>query len=440
MPISCDLTRTQLAAQTPVYDKIFLQDYKPLDSALIGRHQTEAWTDGTGDTHVFDRIQIGQPNLTTSWQRIDAGECAASVCKPPGQFVSFGTTRNSYFKEQFQLRSQPWCLTQLRHTTNPQAQIAEIMRGLKKIPEMYMTDWIQVHAFDFNTSVQVCDSSFPTFTPNRSINTAGQLVTLILGNDNLLPTSELTWPYLQYLTNGILQLNGYYEAGSGLPMGMYNLITDPRVWFKLTNGMDALKDMMALQDPDQASILYKVGYGVQKPFGNLVPTLMPANQIRFERVSPGVLQRVFPYINTATTTGIRRIPNPAWINARYGLSFIWHPKAIKIWTPSFGKIHPTVPSINSSFYGQWQFVNPQGLIQVNNTDGTTCTENNDDQRWFYWLCDLEQGFQYMYPELIMPILHLIDGSGKDCTINQPVCGTAPQYVTQDYTDNPTQCS
>ena len=99
-----------------------------------------------------------------------------------------------------------------------------------------------------------------------------------------------------------------------------------------------------------------------------------------------------------------------------------------------------VPSINSSFYGQWQFVNPQGLIQVANTDGTTCTENNDDQRWFYWLCDLEQGFQYMYPELIMPILHLIDGSGKDCTINQPVCGTAPQYVTQDYTDNPVQCT
>jgi hypothetical protein len=67
MAISCDLTRTQLAAQTPVYDKIFLQDYKPLDSALIGRHQTESWTDGTGDTHVFDRIQIGQPNLTNSW-------------------------------------------------------------------------------------------------------------------------------------------------------------------------------------------------------------------------------------------------------------------------------------------------------------------------------------------------------------------------------------
>jgi hypothetical protein len=34
--------------------------------------------------------------------------------------------------------------------------------------------------------------------------------------------------------------------------------------------MDALKDMMALTDPDQ-DILYKIGYGVQRPFGNIAP-------------------------------------------------------------------------------------------------------------------------------------------------------------------------
>lgn len=438
MAISCSTFRTNLAAQTPVYDKIFLPDFKPMDSPVIGRHETQAWQDGTGDTHVFDRIHVGQPNLTQSWQRIDAGECAAAVCSPPSKFVAFGTERNTYFKEQFQLRSQPFCMTQLRHQTNPQDQIAEIYKVLKKIPEMYMTDWMQVHAFDFAPTVQIADNDFPTFTPNRGINVAGQLVTINLGNDNLLPQSQLTWPYLNYLTT-LLGLEGYYEGGSGLAMGMYNLITDPRVWFKLTNGMDSMKDMMALTDTDQASQLFKIGYGVQKPFGNIAPTLTNMNQIRFQRSGAGTLSRVFPYINVTTTTGIKRRVNPAWVNARYALSFLWHPKAIKIWTPTFGKIHPQIPSVNSSFYGQWQFVNNQGLIQLNNTDGTTCTENNDDQRWFYWLVDLEQGFQYKYPEWIMPILHLIDGSGKDCMVNDPVCGDIPQYVSQDYNDNPSQC-
>lgn len=434
--IDCNKFRTNLARQTPVYDKIFLPDFKPLDSPVLGRHQSGPWTDGTGDTHVFDRIHIGQPNLTEQWQRIDAGECASAVCSPPSQFVSFGTERNSYFKEQFQLRSQPFCLTQLRHQTNPQDQIAEIYKGLKKIPEMYLTDWLQVHAVDFSPEVQIADNDFPTFVPIRGTNTAGQLVTINLGNDNNLPQSQLTWPYLNYLTT-ILGLQGY-ATESGLPEGMFNLITHSRTWFKLTNGMDAIKDMMAIQNPQQASPLYKIGLGVQKPFGNIAPTLNE-QQIRFQRQGAGLLSRVFPYINVATTTGIKRIPNPAWVNARYALSFLWHPAAIKIWNPSFGKIHPQVPSINSSFYGMWQFVNSQGVLQIQNTDGTTCTVNNDDQRYFYWLVDLEQGFQYKYPELIMPILHLIDGSGKDCMVNDPVCGDAPQYVEQDYSDDPEQC-
>lgn len=434
MANSCDYLRTNLALQTPVYDQMFLKEIKPMDSPVIGRHQTETWQDGTGDTHFFDRIHVGQPDLTNSWQRIDAGECE-DACSPPRVHVAFGTERSSYFKEQIRLVSQLFCMTQLRHSTKPGAQIAEIYRSLKKIPEIYTTDFLRVHAVDKHTTLQICGADFGTVTLDGT-NTAGQLTTIELGGAGNLPTSELTFPYLDYLTTN-LQLEGY-GTESGLPDGMYNLITDPRVWFKLTNGNQALKEMMALGDPQSASPLYKIGQGVQKPFGNIVPTL-DKQQIRFQHMGGGVLNRVFPYINVATTTGIKRQVNPAWVNARYGLSFLWHPRAIKVWTPSFTRVHETMPSINTSFYGKWNFVNPQGVIQYEMPDGTVCTKNNDEQLWFYWLCALELGFQYMYPELIMPILHLIDGSGKDCTVDAPVCGDAPQYVDQDYSDDPTVC-
>ena len=441
MADSCNNLRTNLAAQTPVYDETFLQDWKPLDSPLMGRHLTEVWKLGTGDTHLSDRIEIGQPDLQNQWQRISATECE-NACNPPRVNVSYGTTRGSHYMEQMRLQSQLFCLTQLRYNTKPSEQITRIMNGLKKIPEMYTTDFLRVHAVDMAPTVQIASDDFQTMTPDATApgNITGQLTTIDVGSAANLPQSQLTWPYLNYLTT-ILGLEGYTEAGSGLPMGMFNLVTDPRAWFLLTNGNESMKDMMALADPSQASPLYKIGQGVQKPFGNIAPTLdkLP---IRFQLMSGGsggLLNRVQEYYNVATTTGIKRVVNPAWVKARYQLSFLWHPKAIKLFTPDFKKIHEKVPTVNSALFGKWSFINPQGLIQYEMPDGTTCTKNNDEQLWFYWLSAMELGFQYMYPELIMPILHLVDGSGFNATVNAPVCGDAPQYVAQDYSNDPTVC-
>ncbi|HUV12669.1 MAG TPA: hypothetical protein VMY18_03435 [Acidobacteriota bacterium] len=447
MADSCNNLRTNLASQTLVFDEMFLKDWKPLDSPYMGRHQTEVWKQGTGDTHHQDKIEIGQPDLTHRWQRIDAGECE-DACSPPRVNVSFGTTRDSYYMEQFRLQSQLFCLTQLRYNTRPGEQIAKIYSGLKKIPQTYTSEFLRVHAFDKSSAVKICsadlmdpdDDFVPDIQPDdgSAPNISGQLTTIVLDS---LPTSELTFSYLDYITTG-LGLDGYAE-GSGVPDGMVNLITDPRCWFKLTNGNPSMKEMMALGDPQSASPLYKIGQGVQKPFGNLVPTL-DKQPIRFQVLSGTTLNRVYPYYNVAADTGVRRVKNPAWINARYQLSFIWHPKAIRLFTPDFKKMHEMVPSVNSALFGSWKFINPQGVIQYEMPDalngaGTACTKNNDEQMWFYWLSALELGFKYEYSEWIVPILHLVDGSGKDSTVDSPVCGSAPEYVEQVYGNDPVVC-
>jgi hypothetical protein len=428
-----------LAARTPVYDEDFLYDWKPLDSPVMGRHQTEVWKQGTGGTHISDTIEIGQPDLNQQWQRIDSGECQ-DACNPPSVTVSYGTKRGEHYMEQMRINSGLFCLTQLRHNTQPSEQITRIMSGLKKIPEMYNTDFLQVHAVDQAPSVAIASAGFPTWTPIRGTNTSGQLTTIDLGSAALLPQSQLTFPMMNYWTT-TLGLNGYSEAGSGLGDGIYNLITDPYSWFKMTNGAESMKDMMALTDAQQASPLYKVGQGIQKPFGNIAPTLnkMP---IRFQLMSGGsggLLNRVYPYFNVAATTGIMRIPNPAYIQARYQLSFIWHPKAIKIWTPDFKKMADKVPTVNSAMYGQWQLINNQGLLRYTQPDGTVCDKDNTDQVWFYWRSAMELGFQYMYPELMLPILHQVDGSGFNTAPNDPACGSAPAYTAQNYYDSPQYC-
>ena len=72
MSASCDFLRTNLAAQTPVYDERFLEDYKPFDATFAGRHNTKNWTMGSGDTHIYDQINVGFPNLQSDWQTISA--------------------------------------------------------------------------------------------------------------------------------------------------------------------------------------------------------------------------------------------------------------------------------------------------------------------------------------------------------------------------------
>lgn len=447
MADSCTYFRTNLAEQTPVFDKVFLPNFTPFDSAVMGRHETGVWQMGTGDTHQFDTITVGQPNLQNRWKRVNAGlsstgadpqgDCV-DACTVPRVFVGGGSKRSDYFPEELDLQSQLFCLTQLEHSTRPSEQITEWYSKIKKLPEFYTSDFLRVHATDRNTVIQVASMpSFPTLTPNPDPggNISGMLTTINMTASGL-PTSRLTWPYLNYLS-AKLQLAGYHEADSGLPRGMYNLITDDRTWFNLTNGNPQMKNMMALTSPRQASPLYKIGYGIDEPFGNIAPTI-DGRQIRFQ-ASGNILYRVEPYINQSATTGTEPVENPAWINARYGLSFLWHPKAIKLFTKDASKIHPMIPSVNNGMYGKWQIIN-DGVLIVQQPDGTECTLKNDDRKKFYWLVQMYLAFQYKYPKFIYPIIHLLDGSGKDCSTDDPVCGDPPQYVAQDYSNNPEVCT
>jgi len=435
-----------MASLTPVYDELFLRDWSAVGSAYVGKHESEVWKLGTGDTHISNRITLGYPNLMSPKQRISAASCT-DACNPPSSQVSFGSVQGEHYMDQWVVNSQPFCLTQLRYNTRPQEQATMIINGLKKIPKMHVNNYIRTRAFTQSPSVEIAGpltSSIPsTFTPNVGVNVDAEMSVIDLGSAAALPTSQLTFPYLDYITTKV-GLRGYHEKPSGLGAGMYNLITSDRAWFKLTNGNDSMKNMMALPDPQSASPLYKVGQGIQKPFGNYAPSLdeVPA---RFQWLGSGVgsgglLQQIQPFVNISGTTGTQQIPNPIWINAKFELGFVWHPSAVKIFSPDFKKIHPLVPSINTGMFGQWRFVNDPGAMIYTNPDGTTCTYDNVDQNYFYWRVRFEMGFQYLEPYFVLPILYQIDGSGLGSIANDPTCLATPAYVAYDPSDNPVRCT
>lgn len=438
MAISCSKIRTNLARQTPVYDEVFLEDFisDMVNEPFMGRHQTETWTDGK-DQITYDKISVEQPDYLTAWKRRDGSECATGACDPPRTFVGYGTTRDTAFMEQIILNSQPFCLDQLRTIPNLSGQIAMIYKVLRQIPMGFNGDFLRTRFLSYHDTLQIAGSSFNTLAVTTA-NTAPNLVTLNLGSNALLPTSELTWPILQYYGQ-LLGMRGYDEK-SGLAKGMRNLVTHSRTYFKLVGDNPEIRSMLHLVGVKDVSPLYQMGTGVNAdPFGNFAPTF-DEKQVRFQNSGSGLLQRVLPYLNTPATTGEKPIVNTAWFNARYALSYILHPQAAVLYTPAPKKIHELIPTVNSAMWGQWDFKNPDGTITIPQKDGTTCTKNNDLQWWFYWLCYLEAGFRYNQRDLVMPILHLIDGAGKDCIVDSPVCGSAPLYVQQDYTGGPDVCT
>lgn len=448
MPVSgaanCDTLRSNFARQTPVFDETFLNDYisDMVNEPFIGRHQTETWRDGAA-SRFFDKIHVQQPNYLDPWGRrgstgvgiygdsvTSGADCTTGLCNPPRTLVGYGTTRDSYFMENRLLQSQPFCLDDLRNIPHVGKQVSEIYKVLRQMPMAFVGDYLRTRLFAYHDTVQICGSAFGTYTPTAATCDPA-LSTVQLNGADALPTSELTWNILQYYTQ-LVGMKGY-DKQSGLAAGMRNLLTHSRTYHKLVGMNPEIRSQLHLVGVKDVSPLYKMGTGINAdPFGPIAPTF-DEKQVRFQHAGNGMLIRVLPYLNDPATSGEKPILNNGWFNARYGLSYILHPQASTLLTPQPKKIHEMVPSVNSAMWGSWDFINNKGIIQWTQSDGNTCQQNNDLQWWFYWLCYLEAGLKYEQRDLVLPILHLIDGAGKDCVVDSPVCGDAPEYDSE-YSD------
>lgn len=442
MGISCSQLNTALAAQTPVYSEKFLKDFisDMPGMPFVGRHQTEIWPDGAS-TIVFDKVHVGQPNYNQQWNVRSGTNCANTL--PTSTYVAWGTTRDSYYTESLNLFSQLMSLDQLRTVPHVAAQMQEIYRNLRRIPMGFTADYLRTRMLAFNDTLYVCGSSFTELplvlgAPSATGGITANASVLNLGSSGALPTSDLNLTYLNYYAT-VLGMRGY-DIGSGLPAGMRGMVTHPRTFQRLVGLNPELKSQIRLSDFKSASPLYMPGKGINAdPFGQYAPTF-DDQQIRYQDAGNGYLERVLPYLNAAATTGLKPTVNPAYLNARYAITYLAiHPQATTLFTPKPKKILDIIPTVNSSMWGQWGYHN-EAVLMYQNQDGTTCTINNANQFYFYWMCYLELGFKYDQRPLVVPVLHLIDGAGKACMVNTPICGTAPAYVANDTSDNPPTCA
>jgi hypothetical protein len=311
--------------------------------------------------------------------------------------------------------------------------MADILQGIKLITKMVWSDYLRSSSLLFADKIYIAGASMTevTITPTTF---TGNLLTIDLGGAGNVPTSMLSIEYLSRFYEP-LQLNGYFKS-KYVANGMFKLITDPISAQQLINLNPHLVQGFKFSDFVQGGNLFK--YGFSRAIGNfgIAWDEFPA---RFYHIGNGVLRRVWPYVNSAATIGLKPTVATEYLLAPLQYSQIWHPEAMRRLTPNLTPISPDLPFMTRDLGGKWSFMGgnkDRTLVVKDPTTGTTCTiDNKRGNQGLLW-SDFEAGIKFERPEIIRGILHQRD---PGCVVDNVACSTAPAYVTQNLNDGNPVC-
>jgi hypothetical protein len=415
--------------EAPHFDKDLLKDWFPTDDAWIGHVATMPWDSFTGTSHVYEQTHVQFPDLSQPWQVFDTqdSQCVNNACTPSSITVGWGADIKNYGRVRQSYSTNVLCFDQINTRAKAKAQLSEIVKGIKNVTKWVWSDYNRVNSLMLADTIQICGSALASVAITTSMFT-GNLKTIVLGSDSLLPTSMLTIQYLQRFYE-ILQTGGYFKS-KYVPAGIMKLITDPISANQLVEQNPTLVSNFKFSDFVRGGELFK--YGMSKGIGNfgisydLFPArFYPAND------GKGTLLRVWPYQNVPATIGSKAVPNLSWVQAPIQYSVIWHPEAMRRAVPSLTSVHPEMPYLTRDLGGKWQFTGPESdsFVVTDPVSGTTCIIDNKRRNQGLFWSDFETGYRYEYPIWKECILHLRD---PGAVTDSPPCSVAPSYVTQSF--------
>lgn len=429
--MACNEFTDFLSRQSEHLWKDVIRDWRPVDSAYIGHFKTSPYPAFWGTSGTFDRVHVAFPNLATPWGTVTAESCVGTPCDPPVVEIGMGYTRNEFSKKRLRAKTQLFCFDQISSADHAKQQFKITVDGLRKT-----SNWINSDHLRLETHL---GAEAIIGTGTGTLNLAGNLLTSVTPTWNAnftvmtlpggaAPTSMLTMGYLQNFIEPLM-FNGYFDESSDIPpMPMAKLVTDMTTQQQLVQEDATLQQLYRFTDFNKGGDLYK--FGVVKAAGNFMFALDPF-PIRFQR-SGTTYFRVWPYINEATTSGIRPVMNPAYVNAAFQISNIIHPAGLNILTENPQPVHPDMPFLIRDFGGKWQFA-----MDNLGEDANGCViENIARNKGLFW-ADFENAIKYDRPELIASILHL---RSAPCAPDVSRCNASyPAYVEQDFDSANTPC-
>jgi hypothetical protein len=371
-----------------------------------------AWPDEMGDQLTVLTYERSLPANTLSWEGVatngsnggGGSETGSGTCLPPVQTINFAQTARQYSLAQTALESPPLCVNDLRFPFRRQEQLRMMFDILAENTSYAWQDRYRNEYFRNcgHKVVAYGNSSSNVYLPENTTitvdpNTTSGIATLFPASsgDSILPSSYLTQGildrvYMKLIRDGAG--NNPLDRANGRPQ--FGLICSPET-----------SDRLIRSDADQrddfrystrvSELLAPLG--IERPyrgFFHMVDDFAP----RYKTTVVGgktVLQRVLPYASAAATYGNKFDINPAYEDAEYEVSFVFHMDVIEALIPK----PITSPGGNTKF----DPVSYRGDFKWKNIPHPT--ENPDGTIGFFRGV-LSSGTKPIRPEWGYAILHL----------------------------------
>lgn len=403
------------------------KDRFPQNAGYLNVWPQSSWPNFLGTELHWNTIHVTRPNDPGCWEAMDALPCMTAICDPPRKYVGWGVTDHTYVKYHQDYQTPVFCFDQLRHTTDAREQLSAIVEGLAPMSKEIMSDFLKLLSIRQSDVLHIAGSANATIeiTPEMFLN---ECTKIDLGGAGNLPTSQLT---MNYLDNHVddLEYNGYFNK-QFLGDAPFMIMSDKTTWRRLANQNPELKPMYDGADFKKGGQFYDFGI-----MANVGAWAMKVDEVpfRFQHIGNGVIQRIWPYENVATTIGKKPEFSTAYKNARYQLYHVFNRAAREVYVGDVASVGSGMEfKLARDMMGKWQWINPgPGMFQATDPNtGEVCTYSNDKQNKGYWLAEFEAAMRTIYPKIEMWILALREPTP---IVNDPPCATEPEMVYQELT-------
>jgi hypothetical protein len=428
MSLNCRAINNVLFRRQLQFDKRISRDRFPQSFMYSNMYKQSKWPQAHGTQIYRDRVHVTMPNDDGCWDQVVLGGDSSAtgcdaLCAPSRKVIGYGSTRYSYVKYHRDYTTPPMCLDQMRDTEEIIQQLDARLDGLKKMPDKIVSDFLRLLSLRQAETIWIAgaDDVQVTITADTFTNNCTRIA---LGSADNLPDSQLT---MNYLDNHIenLMYNGYFNQ-EFLPEGIFAITSDMQTQRNLKQQNPALAQMWCLGEFAKGGKYWEYGLNQEK-VGNWM-FKMDKEPLRFQHIGGGVLERIWPFENVATTVGLMPQFSEAYKNAPYQAYHVFNRDAREVFVGDVQPVNPELKfNMSRDMLGKWSWKSPDFFRYTDPNTGLTCEYANDKGNYGYLLGEYELGAVTDYPLIEMWIIALRQ---PQCVTNSPLCGSQPAQAYQ----------
>lgn len=313
-------------------------------------------------------------------------------CLPNVRKVGYAFDQKDFRLRHLAIESDWICLEDVRTSAFP---VEDVNNYIKILADNVNVEWIKRYDNDYlaNATLLSVEPGFDKVVSSPTTFSAAGLATI---SGLTAPTSVLTTGVLRQVYDSLYTSNagddGDAVTDDGAPV--FNIFSDRATieqlikintdirqdirWSDRVNDLLGSNGQMLLPKKSYAGYVFH-----SRPFPK-----------RFNDGANGTLVEVAPYITTGATKGTKAIVNPAYVNAKYTSSVIFHPKAMEWLVPNPNLRVGKLTYDAQNYRGDFRWVNEYDK---------NC---NPDRNSGYWRAKMACAVKQNVPEWGYYIIHL----------------------------------